>query len=173
VATRLEAGHANNALPQMARANVNCRILPGHSREEVRQTLIQVFADPQIVVRYVSNAGEIFDRAPDQQSLPPVALRPDVMRALEQVASQMWPGAPVLPTMAAGASDGVYTNAAGLPTYGISGLAVDMDDVRAHGKDERLRTASYYAGLEFRYSYLKALTSGNKLRPPTPPKVEQ
>jgi acetylornithine deacetylase/succinyl-diaminopimelate desuccinylase-like protein len=159
VATRLDAGHANNALPQTARANVNCRILPGHPREEMRQILIRVFADPEVVVRYVDVDGQIFDRAPDTQALPPVALRPEVMRPLESIAATMWPGVPVVPTMSAGASDGVYTNAAGLPTYGISGVAIDLDDVRAHGKDERVRVQSFYEGADFYYRYLKALTS--------------
>ena len=81
------------------------------------------------------------------------------MQTLDRVAAEMWPGAPVVPTMSTGASDGVYTNAAGMPTYGISGLAIDTDDVRAHGKDERLGVESYYRGVEFYYRYLKALTS--------------
>jgi acetylornithine deacetylase/succinyl-diaminopimelate desuccinylase-like protein len=161
VATRLEAGHANNALPQLARANVNCRILPGHSREEVRQQLVRVFADPKVTVRYVYNDGKtIADRAPDQLGYTPVKLRDDVMKPLEQICAQMWPGAPVVPSMATGASDGVYTNAAGLPTYGISGIAIDLNDVRAHGRDERVRTESYYQGVEFYYRYLKAVTGG-------------
>jgi len=160
VATRLDAGHANNALPQMARANVNCRILPGHSREEVRQTLIKVLSDRKIEVSYVTNSGRVLDTAPNAEALPPVSLRPDVMQTLDRVAAEMWPGAPVVPTMSTGASDGVYTNAAGMPTYGICGLAIDTDDVRAHGKDERLGVESYYRGVEFYYRYLKALTGG-------------
>ncbi len=159
VATRLDAGHANNALPQTARANINCRILPGHSREEIRQTLIKVLADPRIAVDYVNNAGRVLDRAPEGQAFPPVELRPEVIKPLERLAAQMWPGVPVVPTMATGASDGVYTNAAGLPTYGISGVAIDRDDVRAHGKDERLRVESFYQGVDFYYRYLKMLTS--------------
>ncbi|MGH9452740.1 MAG: M20/M25/M40 family metallo-hydrolase [Terriglobia bacterium] len=159
VATRLDAGDANNALPQMARAVVNCRILPGHSREEVRQTLIRVLDDPKIAVRYVATGGKVMDRAPQAEALPPVVLRPDVMQPLERVAAEMWPGAPVVPTMATGASDGVYTNAAGLPTYGISGIAIDENDVRAHGRDERVRIESFYRGVDFYYRFLKALTS--------------
>jgi acetylornithine deacetylase/succinyl-diaminopimelate desuccinylase-like protein len=159
VATRLDAGHANNALPQMARALVNCRILPGHTREEIRQKLIRIFADPQVAVSYVDNSGRILDSAPGAQALPPVKLRPDVMQALEKVAGEIWPGTPVIPTMATGASDGVYTNAAGMPTYGISGVAIDTNDVRAHGRDERLRVESFYQGVDFYYRYLKALTS--------------
>src|SRR5271157_976405 len=161
VATRLEAGHANNALPQSARANVNCRILPGHTREEIRQTLIRIFDDPKVEVSYVDNSGRVLDSAPNAQALPPVKLRPDVMQTLDKVAGEMWPGTPVVPTMATGASDGVYTNAAGMPTYGISGVAIDMNDVRAHGRDERLRVESFYQGVDFYYRYLKALTSGH------------
>jgi acetylornithine deacetylase/succinyl-diaminopimelate desuccinylase-like protein len=159
VATRLDAGHANNALPQSARANVNCRILPGHSREEVRQDLIKLFADPKINVSYVNNSGRVLDSAPDAKALPPVELRPEVMAPLEKIAATMWPGAPVVPTMSTGATDGVYTNAAGMPTYGVCGIAIDMDDVRAHGRDERLPVKSFDEGLEFYYRYLKAVTS--------------
>ena len=160
VATRLEAGHANNALPQTATAIVNCRILPGHTREEVRQQLIKIFADPKVEVRYMANDGTLMDRAPEQLGYAPVQLRPDVMQTLDKVAAEMWPGAPVIPTMSTGASDGIYTNAAGLPTFGISGIAIDMDDVRAHGKDERLGVQSYYNAAQFYYRFLKALTGG-------------
>jgi acetylornithine deacetylase/succinyl-diaminopimelate desuccinylase-like protein len=159
VATRLEAGHANNALPQRAQANVNCRILPGHSPEEVQQTLIGVLADPRVSIRYVSATGEVMDKPGHTLSFPAPALRTDVFQPLGKVVQALWPGAPVIPTMATGASDGVYTNAAGLPTYGISGIAIDRNDVRAHGKDERLGVDSYYAGIDFYYRYLKALTS--------------
>jgi acetylornithine deacetylase/succinyl-diaminopimelate desuccinylase-like protein len=161
VATRLEAGHANNALPQRAQANVNCRILPGHTREEIRQTLIRVAADPKVEIRFVDNRGQVLDSAPNSQALPPVKLRPDVMNTLERIAGELWPGTPVVPSMATGASDAVYTDAAGIPTYGISGVGIDMNDVRAHGRDERLRVESFYQGVEFYYRYLKALTSGN------------
>jgi acetylornithine deacetylase/succinyl-diaminopimelate desuccinylase-like protein len=99
------------------------------------------------------------DQAPEETSLPPVVLQPEVMRPLENVAAKMWPGVPVIPSMATGASDGVYTNAAGMPTYGFSGIAIDINDVRAHGRDERLRVNSFYDGVDFYYRYLKALTS--------------
>jgi acetylornithine deacetylase/succinyl-diaminopimelate desuccinylase-like protein len=159
VATRLAAGHANNALPQEARANVNCRILPGHSMEEVRQDLIRIFADPKVTVKYVDNSYRIFAQAPDTKSFPPVLPPQGVMQPLERVADTMWRGAPVIPEMETGASDSVYTIAAGIPSYGISGVALDQDDVRAHGKDERVRVSSFYDGVEFYYRYLKALTS--------------
>ena len=158
VATRLEAGHANNALPQMARANVNCRIAPGHSAEDIRKTLVEVLADPKITVKYVGAIGEVTEHGSDRQSYAPPPLRADVFQPLEKVAGEMWPGVPVIPTMATGASDGVYTNAAELPTYGISGVAIDRDDVRAHGKDERVGVESYYKGVDFYYRFLRAVT---------------
>ena len=158
VATRLNAGHANNALPQTAQANVNCRILPGHSREEVRQRLIEIFADPKVVVRY-DDQGTVSDRAPVAKGFDPVMPPPEVLRPLERVAAEMWPGAPVIPEMETGASDSVHTIAAGIPSYGINGLAIDQDDVRAHGKDERVRVGAFYDGVEFYYRYLKALAS--------------
>jgi acetylornithine deacetylase/succinyl-diaminopimelate desuccinylase-like protein len=153
VATRLEAGHANNALPQMARAVVNCRILPGHTAEETRATLVQVVADPQISVTPI-NAG-----AGGGVSNPASPLRPDLMNTLEKVSSEMWPGTTVVPVMEAGASDGAISRAAGYPTYGISGMWMDVNDDRSHGKDERLLVWSFYDGVEFYYRFLKALTS--------------
>ncbi len=159
VATRLSAGHANNALPQRAEANVNCRIEPGHSAEEIRQQLIKVFADPKITVRYEDNFRNISDSAPDRKSFPPPPLRRDVFAPLEKITAAMWPGIPVIPDMATGASDGVYTMGAGMPTYGISGIAIDRDDIRAHGRDERVGIQSYYEGVDFYYRYLKAVTS--------------
>jgi len=159
VATRLNAGHANNALPQRAEANVNCRILPGHSAEEIRQQLIRVVADPNITVRYVNNSGTITDSASDRKSFPPPPLSHQVFVPLEKISSAMWPGTPVIPDMATGASDGIYTMGAGIPTYGISGLAIDRDDIRAHGRDERIGVESYYKGVDFYYRYLKAMTS--------------
>jgi len=159
VATRLDGGHANNALPQRATANVNCRILPGHSPEEVRQQLIKVVDDPQVTVRYVADNGKVADAAPDRRGFPPPPLKPEVLKPLESVVAAMWPGIPVLPYMDAGASDGIYTTAAGMPTYGISGIAIDVDDVRAHGRDERVGVESFYKGNEFFYRYIKAVTT--------------
>jgi acetylornithine deacetylase/succinyl-diaminopimelate desuccinylase-like protein len=155
VATRLNAGHANNALPQTAQANVNCRIVPGHSTEEIRQELEKVLADPKISVREVGGIGGVTNR----RSFAPPPLRPDVFQPLEKVTESMWPGLPVIPDMATGASDGVYTNAAGMPTYAVSGEAIDRDDIRAHGKDERIRVDSFYRAVDFYYRFLKALTS--------------
>jgi len=153
VATRLDAGHANNALPQMARANVNCRILPGHSSEETRATIIQVLSDPQISVE------AIFTGVGGGKSNPPSPLRPDVMNTLEKVSTTMWPGVSVVPVMETGASDGAISRAAGMPTYGISGMWMDVNDDRSHGRDERLLVWSFYEGVEFYYRFLKALTA--------------
>ncbi|GGH13108.1 M20/M25/M40 family metallo-hydrolase [Silvibacterium dinghuense] len=160
VATRLEAGHANNALPQLAQANVNCRILPGYTLEDIRQQLIHIFNDPKVTVRYVDDAGNVYEHAPDRKQLPPAAIHPEVMSAMEKLSASFWPGAPVIPTMATGASDGVYTMAAGLPTYAVSGIALETNDVRAHGQDERLPVEAYYRGVDFYYQLVKMLTSG-------------
>ena len=159
VATRLEAGHANNALPQRAAAIVNCRILPGHSPEEVRQTLVQVLADARISVRYVDDNGQVQDKASDRKGYPPPPLNPEVVKPLETLVSADWPGLKVLPNMSAGASDGVFTSAAGLPTYTITGVAIDKEDERAHGRDERLGVASFYKGNEFFYQYIRSIAS--------------
>jgi acetylornithine deacetylase/succinyl-diaminopimelate desuccinylase-like protein len=159
VATRLSAGHANNALPQTAQAIVNCRILPGHSPAETEQALVRVFADPKVSVRYVDDAGAI-GSAPDSKGFPIVQPAPEVLRPLQQVAAAMWPGAPVIPDMETGASDSKYTTAAGIPSYGVNGVGIDQDDIRAHGKDERVRVASYFDGVDFYYRFLKAMTAG-------------
>jgi acetylornithine deacetylase/succinyl-diaminopimelate desuccinylase-like protein len=159
VATRLAAGHANNALPQTATANVNCRIFPGHSPEEIRQDLVKIVADPKVTVGYVQIDGSVTPTAPNQQQLPPVALSEDVMKPLREVSAEFWPGMPVLPNMAIGASDSRYAYAAGMPSFGLQGVALDNNDIRAHGKDERLPVQSFNTGVQFYYRYLKALTS--------------
>jgi acetylornithine deacetylase/succinyl-diaminopimelate desuccinylase-like protein len=118
-----------------------------------------VLADPKITVRYVDNFGNVFDSATDRKSFPPPPLSHEVFAPLEKITAEMWPGIPVIPEMATGASDGVYTMSAGMPTYGIAGIAIDRDDIRAHGRDERLGIESYYNGVDFYYRYLKAVTS--------------
>ena len=160
VATRLQAGHANNALPQRATANVNCRILPGHSRAEILNELVKVVNDPKVSVTYVNNGMKVIMGDRERIALSPVPLNPDVMDPLKQISAEMWPGAPVVPTMGTGATDGVYTNPAGIPTYGVCGLAIDIDDDRSHGRDERLPVDSYYGGVDFYYRYLKAVAGG-------------
>jgi acetylornithine deacetylase/succinyl-diaminopimelate desuccinylase-like protein len=159
VATMLKGGHAPNALPAMAQANVNCRILPGHSQEEVRQRLIAIFADPKLVVKYKNDAGEVFDVGSDRRAMAPPPVRQDVMQSLKTVVAQVWPGIPIIPIMESGASDSIYTMGVGIPSYGISGVGLDRDDVRAHGKDERLRITSFNTGVQFYYLFLKALTA--------------
>jgi acetylornithine deacetylase/succinyl-diaminopimelate desuccinylase-like protein len=158
VATMLKGGHAPNALPAMAQANVNCRILPGYSQEEIRQKLIKLFADPELKIEYVTDAGSAMAMGSDRKSAAAPPVREDVFGPLREVTAEMWPGVPVIPSMSAGASDSIYTMAAGIPSYGVSGMGVDFDDDRAHGKDERLRVEAFYSGVEFYYLYLKALT---------------
>lgn len=160
VATRVMAGHANNALPGRAEAVVNCRILPGHSKQEIRQELATIFADPKVELRYITNAREVLDTIPDERSYSPPPPRADVMAAVNSAAAKQWPGIPVFPTMATGASDGVYTMAAGLPTYAISGIGIERDDHREHGRDERIPVDSFYKGVDFYYQFLKTLTGG-------------
>jgi acetylornithine deacetylase/succinyl-diaminopimelate desuccinylase-like protein len=157
VATRLNAGHANNALPQDAKAIVNCRILPGHSPVEVQQALVRIVADAQVAVKYVDFAGTVAP-TPDSKGFPTVLPSDDVLRPLQQVVSEMWPGTPIIPMMETGASDSVYTMASGIPSYGIHGVGIDQDDVRAHGKDERVRISAFDDGVEFYYRFLKAVT---------------
>jgi acetylornithine deacetylase/succinyl-diaminopimelate desuccinylase-like protein len=160
VATRLTAGHANNALPQTAQAIVNCRILPGHSPAETQQALVRTVADPKVTVTYVDGAGNAAS-APDSKGFPTVLPSAEVLRPLEQVAAELWPGRPIIPIMETGATDSIYTMAAGIPSYGFSGIAVDQDDIRAHGKDERLRVQSFYDGVDFFYRFVKAMTRPN------------
>jgi len=148
VATRLQGGHANNALPQMAGANVNCRILPGVSPAAVKDTLVEVLADPKIKVSFVGEAN------PSK----PSPLRPDVMGAVETLTKQMFPGVIVVPVMSTGATDGLYLRNGEIPTYGVDGTFGDMDDVRAHGRDERVGVKQFYEGLEFQYRLIKALS---------------
>lgn len=159
VATRLSGGHANNALPQRASAVVNCRILPGHSPEEVRQALAKVVNDPKVAVRYIATDGSISDVAPTHAGFAPPPPREDVLEPLKQVAGRMWPGIPIITSMSAGASDGVYTSAAGLPTYIVSGEALERDDTRAHGQDERVPIASFNRAVDFYYDFLKRVVN--------------
>ena len=159
VATMLSGGHAPNALPGRAEANVNCRIFPGHSQEEIRLQLVKLFNDPKLTVRYRSDTGELTDHGSDRKAMAPPPLRDDVMNALHGVAGKLWPGFAVLPIMEAGASDSIYTMNAGIPSYGINGVAIERADDRAHGKDERVKIDAYYTGVEFYYQFLKALTT--------------
>jgi acetylornithine deacetylase/succinyl-diaminopimelate desuccinylase-like protein len=159
VATMLSGGQAPNALPQFANANVNCRILPGYTQEQIRQQLIKVINDPAVTVQYKDNSGNLLDKGTDRVSPTPPPLRLDIFGPLNKVVAQMYPGLPILPQMETGASDSIYTVAAGMPSYGINGVAIDTNDMRAHGRDERLRISSFDAGVDFYYRFLRALTS--------------
>jgi acetylornithine deacetylase/succinyl-diaminopimelate desuccinylase-like protein len=157
VATRLNAGHANNALPQTAQANVNCRIFPGHSPEEIRQELIKLFADPKLSVKYVSDAGAVSETAPERKAIAPPAPIAEVFEPLTRITQEIWPGVPVTPVMENGASDSIYFAQAGIPCYGYSAIALERDDVRAHGQDERLPIDSYWRSLDFFCAFTRAL----------------
>ena len=147
VATLLSGGHATNALPQLATANVNCRILPGVSPSSVRDTLVEVLADSKIKVSFVGDAN------PSK----PSPLRPDVMTVVESLTKAMFPGTIVVPVMSTGATDGLFLRNGEIPTYGVDGTFGDIDDVRAHGKDERVGVKQFFEGLEFQYRLIKAL----------------
>ncbi|MDE3202546.1 MAG: M20/M25/M40 family metallo-hydrolase [Acidobacteriota bacterium] len=157
VATRLWAGHANNALPQTAIANVNCRIFPGHSPEEIRQQLAKLFNDPKLTVKYISDAGVISDTAPDRKAIVPPPPIKAVFEPLTRITQEIWPGVPVTPVMEDGATDSIYFAQAGIPCYGYSAIALEVDDVRAHGQDERLPIDSFWKSLDFFYAFSKAL----------------
>jgi acetylornithine deacetylase/succinyl-diaminopimelate desuccinylase-like protein len=150
VATRVEAGHADNALPQTARALVNCRILPGESPQEVCETIRRVLADDQISVAAPHNA------APS----PASPVNRELLATVERLTQEFWPGTPVIPTMVTGATDGRYLRIAGVPTYGVDGFGGDLFDIRAHGRDERMPVKSFYEGVEFSYRLVKALSGG-------------
>jgi acetylornithine deacetylase/succinyl-diaminopimelate desuccinylase-like protein len=157
VATRLNAGVANNALPQTAQAIVNCRIFPGHSPEEIRRQLIGIFADSGLKVKYVSDSGEVSDTAPEKKPIVPPAPIPEVFEPLTRLTGAIWPGIPVTAVMENGATDSLYFSQAGIPCYGFSAIALERDDDRAHGRDERLPVDSYWKSLDFFYSFAKAV----------------
>jgi len=149
VATMLEAGHAENALPQSARATVNCRILPGHAPADVERTLRRVIADDAIGLTPQSPL--------DGVGSPASPLDPEVMQAMKAATESLWRGVPVVPIMSQGGTDGKALRRSGIPTYGVSGIADDEDDIRAHGKDERIAATALYEGREFMYRLVKAL----------------
>jgi acetylornithine deacetylase/succinyl-diaminopimelate desuccinylase-like protein len=143
----IEGGHAPNALPQHARAVVNCRILPGETPAEIRAQLVRVADDDSVRVTPI---GDVIARP--AASSP---LMPEVMVPVEKVTRKLWPGVPVIPQMETGATDGAFLRAAGIPTYGISGVFLDIDDIRAHGRDERIMVKSFYDGVEYIYQLVK------------------
>jgi acetylornithine deacetylase/succinyl-diaminopimelate desuccinylase-like protein len=147
VATLLNAGHANNALPQRADANINCRIFPGTSVEQVRAKLQELVADPEIKVTASDKRSDV--------PKGPQPLNPKVFGPVEKLTAKYWPGIPVVPAMSAGATDGAFLTPAGIPTYGVSGVFGDPDGNGAHGLNERLRVKSVYDGRDFLYEVVK------------------
>ena len=151
VATMLEGGHAINALPQLAAAMVNCRVLPEDSPEYVLSTLQKVVADNQVSVKPLNT---------DTAKAPASPMRPDVLKAVSDTTQRMWPGVPTIPIMVMGATDGRYLRAEGIPCYGVQGFFLDRDDIRFHGRDERMGVQSFYEGQAFLYELVKSLSSG-------------
>jgi acetylornithine deacetylase/succinyl-diaminopimelate desuccinylase-like protein len=151
VAKQIEGGHAPNALPQTARATVNCRVLPGEPIAEVEATLKRVLADDRISITQL--ALPVLS--------PPSDLHGEVMAAIEKLSAEFWPGVPVIPIMSTGATDSAHLRNAGIPAYGHSGLADDVDDFRAHGKDERVPVKSFHDGHEYLYRLVKVLAGGS------------
>jgi acetylornithine deacetylase/succinyl-diaminopimelate desuccinylase-like protein len=142
VATKLAGGHAENALPQTAVANVNCRIVPTSSAAETEATLKRVLADTSIVSTFADSVRERFPTSSD-------AVIPELLTAVTDLTKQMFGAIPVIPVMSTGATDGRFLRAAGIPTYGVSGIFSLPGETNAHGRDEKLRTKSYYDGLAF------------------------
>jgi acetylornithine deacetylase/succinyl-diaminopimelate desuccinylase-like protein len=147
VATMLEGGHATNALPQLAAATVNCRVMPDDSPEYVEAALKKAMSDDRVSVKST--------RAPAPG--PASALRPDLMKQITRITDSLWPGVIVIPSMSTGATDGKALRVAGIETYGVSGLFGERGDVRAHGQDERMLAESFYQAQVFLYDLVKAL----------------
>ncbi len=147
VATRIEGGHANNALPQTARAVVNCRVLPQDQPDAVLDTLRRVIADSAVIVSALDSAV----------LSPPSPLLPEVLAPIARITRELWGDVPVVPNMETGATDGIYLRNIGMPVFGVSGVFLDVDDIRAHGRDERIGVRQFYDGAEFSYRLVKAL----------------
>jgi len=147
VATMLEGGHAPNALPQRARANVNCRILPDVPAAEVQKKLTEIVGDTGVKITSLTGTRDS----------PPSPLTPDLLRSIETTTKEMWPGVPVVPTMSTGATDGLWLRSAGIPVYGLSGLF--YGESNAHGMNERISARGFYDGLEFMYRLVRRITT--------------
>jgi acetylornithine deacetylase/succinyl-diaminopimelate desuccinylase-like protein len=154
VATLLSGGHAENALPQTATANINCRILPNEDPEMIKATLIKVIDNSQVAVSAVRMANPS----------PASPINPDLFKKIEVVTQQLFPDVPVVPVMSTGATDGRYLRTANIPTYGVSGIFGDVNDPRAHGKDERIKVKSFYDGQEFLYRLVKELSAKTSIK---------
>ncbi|WP_231736245.1 MULTISPECIES: M20/M25/M40 family metallo-hydrolase [unclassified Sphingopyxis] len=148
--TQVVGGHAHNAVPQRAEANVNCRILPGTSVDTIHKALIEVVADPRITV--------VAADEPSPVPAPP-PLTPEIMKPVEKLVAEMWPGVPVIPNISTGATDGRFLNSAGIPTYGISAIFVDPDGNGVHGLNERVRVKSLYDARQFLHRLVKTYAS--------------
>ncbi len=146
VATQLEGGHAVNALPQLAAATVNCRVLPEDSVEYVKSTLEKLIGDDQVKLSIVG----------DVPQGPASPMRPDIMKAVGRLTDTLWPGVATIPIMVMGATDGRSLRVAGIPTYGVQGFFMDSGDMRMHGRDERMKVQSFYEGQQFLYELVKA-----------------
>jgi acetylornithine deacetylase/succinyl-diaminopimelate desuccinylase-like protein len=151
VATMLQAGHAENALPQRAQATIQCRLLPDESPAAIRDTLARVAGDTAIKVTILGQP----------EGAPESPVNPQVMTAVEEATHALWPDVIVLPVMDAWASDAVRFRRAGMPAYGVSGVFYDIDDVRAHGRDERVLVEAFYQGVEFTYRLMKGLAGSH------------
>jgi acetylornithine deacetylase/succinyl-diaminopimelate desuccinylase-like protein len=147
VATMLSGGHAENALPQSATAVVNCRLLPVDKAEEIQQTLVRVLADPKIQVSVMTPARP-------SQFAP---INPQVLSAVTAAVEKRWPGLRVIPKMETGATDAIFLRGAGIPTYGVSGMFGNEDDIRAHGRDERVLVKSFYEAVDFMFDVVTTL----------------
>ncbi|HEX4382392.1 MAG TPA: M20/M25/M40 family metallo-hydrolase, partial [Myxococcales bacterium] len=156
VATMLDAGHATNALPQRARANINCRIFPGVTQEAVRGKLEELVADAQVKVITLETRGP---------SSPPPPLTREIMAPVEKLSAEMWPGVPVLPVLQAGATDGQFLNAVGIPTYGIEPVFIGPDLGHIHGLNEYVSVKSLMEGREFLYKLVKIYADQSTMPP--------
>ena len=150
VATMLSAGHATNALPQRATANINCRVMPGVAVEDIRRQLETIAADPAIKVTIPEERGP---------TALPAPLTAQILGPVEQIAHDLWPGVPVVPALEPGASDAQFLNPAGIPTYGVSGLFFDSDGGNMHGLNERIPVRSVFEGRTFLYRLIKIYAS--------------
>ena len=151
VATQITAGHAPNALPQRATANVNCRIFPGHTQEEIRQKLVGAINNADVKVSL---------KSPPETPMKPPPLPPHILGPIEQLTEKMWPGVPVIPAMATGATDGRFTTPAGIATYGVSGIFADSNTTNAHGLNERVGVKQLMEGRMFLYQLVKMYAGG-------------
>jgi acetylornithine deacetylase/succinyl-diaminopimelate desuccinylase-like protein len=147
VPTMIEGGHAENALPQQVTVTVNCRLLPTESRENVSLTLRKIVGEEVQIIAL-----------PAKEFAPQISLQPEVFDVIEAVTSSVWPAVPTVPIMGPGGTDGRFLRDAGIPVYGVNGIFIDVEDDRGHASNERIRSRSFYEGLEFMYRLTKVLS---------------